>query len=409
MVDSFSGSSKLRAESTDQLNLTTLDMAKKKTNAAASQKRSPKKTRKPATRSTAASSTTGPQRLQRVMASAGVGSRRECEIIIEEGRVEVDGQVVVTLGTKVDPEKQKISVDGERLKVQRLQYFMLNKPPGIVSTASDPSGRLRVIDLIKTNLRVYNVGRLDQSSEGMILVTNDGELANRLTHPRYGIEKKYLVQVDGCPSRSALRQLEEGMYLAAEGKHKAVKAKAVQVKFVKRLKSTAWLEIVLDEGRNREIRRLLARIGHKVRTLRRIGIGPLRLGEVPLGAHRELTTAELKALRKAVENIVAKKKKPVKKKAAKKKSTRSSDKTSDSKSAAAPETRRKGTVIGIGKKKKPKKATPKRGTDKKSAVKKKATKKKRKSTGAGRRGASAGKPVKKKKPAPRKKPRGKKR
>jgi len=379
-------------------------MAKKKTNSAASQKRSPKKTRKPA----ATSVTTGPQRLQRVMASAGVGSRRECEIIIEEGRVEVDGRVVATLGTKVDPEKQKISVDGERLKVQRLQYFMLNKPPGIVSTASDPSGRLRVIDLIKTNLRVYNVGRLDQSSEGMILVTNDGELANRLTHPRYGIEKKYLVQVDGCPTRSALKQLEEGMYLAAEGKHKAVKAKAVQVKFVKRLKSTAWLEIILDEGRNREIRRLLARIGHKVRTLRRIGIGPLRLGEVPLGAHRELSTAELKALRKAVENVVAKKKKPVRKKTTKKKSTRASDKSSGSKSAA-PETRRKGTVIGIGKKKKPKKATPKKGAGKKSAAKKSATKKKRKSTGAGRRGASAGKPVKKKKPAARKKARGKKR
>ena len=335
------------------------------------------------------------------MASAGVGSRRECEIIIEEGRVEVDGRTIVTLGTKVDPEKQKISVDGERLKVQRLQYFMLNKPPGIVSTANDPSGRLRVIDLIKTNLRVYNVGRLDQSSEGMILVTNDGELANRLTHPRYGIDKKYLVQVDGCPDRSALRQLEEGMYLAAEGKHKAVKAKAVQVKFVKRLKSTSWLEIILDEGRNREIRRLLARIGHKVRVLRRVAIGPLKLGELPVGAHRALTTAELKALRKAVENYSGRKKKTAKKKVTKKSSTRSSkasESSSKSKSAAAPETRRKGTVIGIGKKRKPK-----------PAAQKKKKKPKRKATATGRRGAAAGAPAKKKKPAGKQKPRGKKR
>ena len=324
------------------------------------------------------------------MASAGVGSRRECEIIIEEGRVEVDGRVIATLGTKVDPEKQKISVDGERLKVQRLQYFMLNKPPGIVSTASDPSGRLRVIDLIKTNLRVYNVGRLDQSSEGMILVTNDGELANRLTHPRYGIEKKYLVQVDGCPTKSALRQLEEGMYLAAEGKHKAVKAKAVQVKFVKRLKATSWLEIVLDEGRNREIRRLLARIGHKVRTLRRVAIGPLRLGDLPVGAHRELTLTELKSIRKAVDNVGVKKKKS-------NRSSKASTSRSDSKSAATPDTRRKGTVIKPGKKK------PRKAPAKKKVAKK------RKTTGAGRRGAAAGKPVKRKKAAARKKPRGKKR
>ena len=301
------------------------------------------------------------------------------------------------------PEKQKISVDGERLKVQRLQYFMLNKPPGIVSTASDPSGRLRVIDLIKTNLRVYNVGRLDQSSEGMILVTNDGELANRLTHPRYGVEKKYLVQVDGCPTKSALRQLEEGMYLAAEGKHKAVKAKAVQVKFVKRLKSSSWLEIVLDEGRNREIRRLLARIGHKVRTLRRVGIGPLKLGEIPVGAHRELTTAELKALRKAVENVVSRKKKPAKKKEGSARSSKSAEPRSKTKSAATPDARRKGTVIGIGKKRKPK-PDPK-----------KKKKSKRKPTTTGRRGAAAGAPAKKKKPGPRtkptarKKPRGKKR
>ena len=191
------------------------------------------------------------------------------------------------------------------------------------------------------------------------------------------------------------------MYLAAEGKHKAVKAKAVQVKFVKRLKATSWLEIVLDEGRNREIRRLLARIGHKVRTLRRVAIGPLRLGDLPVGAHRELTLTELKSIRKAVESVSGRKKKAAKKKTTKKKSTRSSKASgsrSDSTSAATPDTRRKGTVIRPGKKK------PKR-----APAKKKVSKKKRKATNAGRRGAAAGKPVKKKKAAARKKPRGKQR
>lgn len=336
------------------------------------------------------------QRLQRVMAAAGIGSRRECETIIEEGRVEVDGEIVVTLGTKVDPAKQKIKVDGDLLRQERLQYFMLNKPPGVLSTSNDPSGRMRVIDLIMTKNRVYNVGRLDQSSEGLILVTNDGELANRLTHPRYGVEKKYHVQVVGRPDVADLKTLVDGVYLA-EGK-----AKATSAKFIRKGKESSWIEITLTEGRNREIRRLLARIGHKVRILRRVAIGPLRLGELPAGAHRELTLTELKALRKAVDNVGGRKKKPVKKKATRSKSARStkaSTSRSGSKSAAAPDTRRKGTIIGPGKKKKPKKA----------AAKKKATKRKPKPTGSGRRGAAAGKPIKKKKAAGRKKARGKKR
>ena len=238
-------------------------------------------------------------RLQRFMASAGVGSRRECELIIEEGRVEVDGNIVATLGAKVDPVKQKIYVDGQRLVQEKLQYFMLNKPPGIVSTSSDPSGRIRVIDLIKTEKRVYNVGRLDQSSEGLILVTNDGELANRLTHPRYGIQKKYHVLVAGTPATSDLKALEKGVYLA-EGK-----AKATSAKFLRKVKTSTWLEIVLAEGRNREIRRMLASIGNKVRTLKRVSIGPLKMGDLPIGAHRPLTVYELKALKRATEDGAA--------------------------------------------------------------------------------------------------------
>ncbi len=227
------------------------------------------------------------------MASAGVGSRRQCEEIILEGRVSVDGETIVELGTKVDVTKQSVYVDAVELKLQQQQYFMLNKPPGIVSTSSDPSGRMRVIDLINTRNRVYNVGRLDKSSEGLILVTNDGDLANRLTHPRFGVEKKYHVQVVGHPNRESLQALTDGVYLA-EGR-----AKATSAKYLKRSKDTSWIEVVLQEGRNREIRRLLAKIGHKVLTLRRVSIGTLRLGELPVGAHRELTVIELRALKKA--------------------------------------------------------------------------------------------------------------
>lgn len=248
------------------------------------------------------------------MAAAGVASRRECELIIQEGRVEVDGEVIVELGYRVDPDAQEIYVDAERVKVESLQYFALNKPPGIVSTTQDPSGRLRVIDLINTQTRVYNVGRLDKSSEGLILVTNDGSLAHRLTHPRFGVEKTYHVHVEGRPSAAQLRQLRSGVYIA-EGK-----VSAGDIRFLnKKSKTGSWLEIVLSEGRNREIRRMLAAIGHKVRVLRRVAIGTLRLGELPVGAHRKLTFSEIKALQtvsaggRKTKKSAAKKKLPEKK------------------------------------------------------------------------------------------------
>ncbi|MCP4097303.1 MAG: rRNA pseudouridine synthase [Planctomycetaceae bacterium] len=317
-------------------------------------------------------------RLQRVMASAGVGSRRECELIIEEGRVEIDGQVVTTLGVKVDPNKQEIYVDAEKLTVQRLQYFILNKPPGILSTSSDPSGRPRVIDLIKTDKRVYNVGRLDQSSEGLILVTNDGELANQLTHPSYGVEKKYHVQVVGIPAAGDLRKLEEGVYIA-EGLARATKAK-----FLKRATGGCWLEIVLAEGRNREIRRMLAGIGHKVRTLKRVSIGPLRLGDLPRGAHRALTSAEIKLLKKAPSSEPLKKRRrPVKRKKVKAGSEDGeTEKKAGGRRVAGKASSRTGggkkTVVRGARKASPKKDT--RGTKKtrsaKGASKKKANSKK---------------------------------
>jgi 23S rRNA pseudouridine2605 synthase len=232
------------------------------------------------------------QRLQRAMAAAGVGSRRDCEEIILAGRVEVDGRMVNRLGTKVDISTQTITVDAVDIKTEPLQYFILNKPPGVVSTSNDPSGRMRVIDLINTRNRVYNVGRLDKSSEGLILVTNDGDLANKLTHPKYGVEKKYHVQVVGHPNPESLSALTQGVYLA-EGR-----AKASAVKYLKRSKDTSWIEITLTEGRNREIRRLLAKIGHKVRVLKRVSIGSLKLGDLPSGAHRELTSYELASLQR---------------------------------------------------------------------------------------------------------------
>ena len=280
-------------------------MAKKKTprkkqsRRAVSKKRPTSKPRSDRNSSTSVRS--GEQRLQRVLASAGIGSRRECETLIEEGRVEVDGEFVTKLGAKVDPAECKIRVDGTQIKLQSLQYFAVNKPPGVVSTSSDPSGRMRVIDLIKTTQRVYNVGRLDKSSEGLILVTNDGDLANRLTHPRYGVQKTYVVQVVGHPTRSDLKKLERGVYLA-EGL-----AKVVGARIKSRGKDHTMLEIILEEGRNREIRRLLANIGHKVLRLRRVAIGSLRLGELPLGAHRSLEKREIDALKRVAENAKSKK------------------------------------------------------------------------------------------------------
>lgn len=234
------------------------------------------------------------ERLQKVLAAAGVASRRECEELILEGRVEVDGEVVAELGTRVEPAKQTIRVDGEPLPRPKLAYYAVNKPTGVVSTASDPSGRQRVIDLLPPSLgRLYNVGRLDLASEGLILVTNDGELANRLTHPSHGVEKTYHVQVAGHPEPDVLSQLRKGVYFA-EGKAQVVRAKVKS-----RRKQSSVLEIVLAEGRNREIRRMLAKVGHKVQKLVRVAVGPVRLAEMPAGAYRKLTQQEVKALRAA--------------------------------------------------------------------------------------------------------------
>jgi 23S rRNA pseudouridine2605 synthase len=234
------------------------------------------------------------QRLQKLLAVAGYGSRRQCEKLIMAGRVQVDRQFVTELGVRVDADKQRVVVDGVPVKPPRLQYFLVNKPPGVVSTAKDPWARLRVIDLVDSNDRLFTVGRLDKATSGLILVTNDGALANQLAHPRYGITKTYQATVIGRPSPEILHRLTRGIHLAEAF------ARAEHVTVRRAHESKTVLEIVLAEGRNREIRRMLARVGHKVVQLKRIAIGPVRLGELPLGAVRELTRSEVQALRQSV-------------------------------------------------------------------------------------------------------------
>ncbi len=233
---------------------------------------------------------TGPQRLNKILAAAGLGSRREVEQYIVDGRIEVDGNPVTDLATKVDPETAKITFDGSIVRVFRPVYFALNKPVGVLSTNRDPSGRMRAIDLINVKERIFSAGRLDRSSDGLMLLTNDGELAQRLSHPRYGIQKLYLATVQGEVTRVDLEKLVRGVHLA-EGF-----AKVDAVKLRKQRSGAAELEIALSEGKNREIRRILARLGHKVVGLRRLAIGPLRLGQLPPGGWRPLSRDEIQAL-----------------------------------------------------------------------------------------------------------------
>jgi 23S rRNA pseudouridine2605 synthase len=244
------------------------------------------------------------ERLNKYLAHAGVGSRRHCEELILRGRVAVDGQVVRELGTKVEP-SQEVCVDGQPLKLEKPVHYLVNKPRGYLCTNHDPAGRPLATDLVPhVPERVYTVGRLDEDSEGLLLLTNDGDLAFRLMHPRFGVEKTYLVQVAGHPERSDLEQLLKGVWLS-DGH--------VRARHVKRLKSqgeSTWLQIILSEGKNREIRRMLARLKHKVMRLRRTAIGPVGLGKLAVGKSRPLRPIELKLLREAVERTARKEPNP---------------------------------------------------------------------------------------------------
>jgi 23S rRNA pseudouridine2605 synthase len=238
----------------------------------------------------------GEDRLQKVLAHAGIGSRRGCEELILKGRVTIDGKVIRELGTKIDPEKATVAVDGQKIQIERPVYYAVYKPKGYVSTNNDPSGRPRVLDILpEIPQRVYTVGRLDEMSVGLIILTNDGTLAHKLAHPKYGVEKLYRVVVAGSPPREVLNQLTEGIWLA-EGKVRAKKVRAVG----KRGESTI-LEMVLSEGKNREVRRMLAKLGHKVMSLTRIAVGPVTIKGLSAGQYRPLTSREVGLLRKVAD------------------------------------------------------------------------------------------------------------
>ena len=235
-------------------------------------------------------------RLNKYLAHAGVGSRRHCEELIVAGRVSIDGQKVRDLATRVG-EGQSVCVDGQPVRTERFVYWLVNKPRGYLCTNHDPARRPLAIDLVPHVLqRVYTVGRLDEDSEGLLLLTNDGDLANRLMHPRFGVEKTYVVQVAGDPTRDDLAKLQKGVWLS-DG--------FVRARHVKRMRKqgdSVWLRMVLSEGKNREIRRMLARLSHKVMRLQRVALGPIELGRLGVGKSRPIAAYELRELRKLALN-----------------------------------------------------------------------------------------------------------
>lgn len=249
--------------------------------------------------------TRGP-RLQKVLAEAGVGSRRACEELIEQGHVRVNGHLVSTLPAWVDPATDHITVDGKRIKTHEPHvYIMLFKPRGFVTTTDDPEGRPHVLNLVEhpSKARLYPVGRLDMDSSGLLLLTNDGELANRLMHPRHEMHKTYEVLVSGALEEADVRKLESGIFLnehrVSKGERAGVRTSPSRLKLKKRDRDRTLLTMQLKEGRNRQIRRMMAKFGHNVKKLRRVQMGPLKLRGLQPGQWRELTTAELTAVRRA--------------------------------------------------------------------------------------------------------------
>jgi 23S rRNA pseudouridine2605 synthase len=230
------------------------------------------------------------ERLQKTLARAGFGSRRACEILISEGRVTIDGRVA-ELGNRVHPETQVICVDGALAPTaQNMVYFLLNKPDGVVTTASDPQGRRTVLELVESPVRIFPVGRLDMNTEGLLILTNDGRLAHLLTHPSSGIAKEYLVRVEGDPSPAAIRRLREGVELE-DGVTSPAQVSRV---------SEGLLRIVIHEGRNRQVRRMCAAVGHEVTRLVRTRIGPIQDPTLSPGSSRQLSLAEVRRLMEEV-------------------------------------------------------------------------------------------------------------
>jgi pseudouridine synthase len=231
-------------------------------------------------------------RLQKVLAAAGIASRREAERIIQAGRVSVNGRIVTELGTRVDPGQDSVKVDGDSVgRAERPVYYLLHKPKGVLSTASDPKGRPTVLSLLRgVRERVFPVGRLDWNSEGLIILTNDGELAHHLTHPSNHVPKVYRVKVKGIAPPEALERVRHGLYL--EGR-RTLPAPVTRISS----QQNTWLEVVLFEGRRNQIRRVFERLGHPVLKLRRTAIGPIADRVLKPGEYRPLTPAEVTRLK----------------------------------------------------------------------------------------------------------------
>lgn len=240
-------------------------------------------------------------RLQKALAQAGVASRRASELLIQEGRVQVNGQVVTEMGVQVDPDRDQISVDGRRVQIAfTRQYLKLYKPVGTLSVMHDDRGRPDLGSLVPEVQGVHPVGRLDLDSEGLILLTDDGALTERLTHPRYEHGKEYHVLVRGTPHRGALYRLRGGVDLEGGRTAPATVTQPAAVPWGEAPSGWSWLRIVLREGRKRQIRYMCTEVGHPVRRLIRVRIGPIELGDLAVGAHRSLTEREVKQLRSVV-------------------------------------------------------------------------------------------------------------
>lgn len=241
------------------------------------------------------------QRLHKLMAACGVGSRRACEEIIAQGRVQVDGRVVTQPGTQVDPEAHKVKVDGELLRPDPPLHFLLNKPRGAICSASAAPGTPRALDFVPARARdrrLFTIGRLDVDSDGAIVLTNDGELCHLVTHPRFGVTKTYRVEVEGQPGAETLDKLRKGAWLA-EGRTGEVDVRPLHL-----ARERSLLLVTLNEGKRREVRRLFARFGHEVRRLTRVAVGPIELGDLQPGESRALTAEEVAALRAAANAVI---------------------------------------------------------------------------------------------------------
>lgn len=235
----------------------------------------------------------GRQRLQKILAGAGIGSRRKCEELILDGAVTVNGTVVSELPAFADPAVDDIRVDGERIKQQKKVYYLLNKPKGVICTSSDPKGRPKAIDLIDCPQRIFCVGRLDADTTGAIILTNDSELTNRLTHPRYELPKTYQVKIRGKMESSDIEKVKKGVWLS-EGK-----TERAAVKVLRKTSDETLLEISIRQGLNRQIRRTFAHLGYKVKALTRTQIGNIVLKGLAVGAYKRLTKAQIAYLKKA--------------------------------------------------------------------------------------------------------------